>query len=173
VDPITNVTISAGSTILRQRQNLGRTRSLGVELDGAFHLTRTMEFSAGYQFVHAYVADSSSSLIGKNVPEVPRHQFTWEARYWNPKRAMLSVQGRYSAAQYDDDLNTLVLPHYYVMDLFAGRELRRGFTVYLAGENILNQRYAFTLTPPTPLTSLATPILARAGIRYDFPAHEK
>jgi outer membrane receptor protein involved in Fe transport len=132
-----------------------------------------MEFSAGYQFVHAYVADSSSSLIGKNVPEVPRHQFTWEARYWNPKRAMLSVQGRYSAAQYDDDLNTLVLPHYYVMDLFAGRELRRGFTIYLAGENILNQRYAFTLTPPTPLTSLAPPILARAGIRYDFPAREK
>ena len=173
VDPVTNVTISTGSTILRQRQNLGRTRSLGVELDGAFHLTRTMEFSAGYQFVHAYVADSSSSLIGKNVPEVPRHQFTWEARYWNPKRAMLSVQGRYSAAQYDDDLNTLVLPHYYVMDLFAGRELRRGFTIYLAGENILNQRYAFALTPPTPLTSLAPPILARAGIRYDFPAREK
>ncbi len=176
VDPVTNVTISTGSTILRQRQNLGRTRSLGVELDGVFHFTRIMQVSAGYQFVHAYVVDSSSALIGKRVPEVPRHQFTWEARYWHPTRLMLSVQGRYSAAQYDDDLNTLLLPHYYVMDLFAGRELRRGLTIYLAGENILNQRYPFTLTPTPPappLTSLAPPILARAGIRFDFPTHEK
>jgi len=176
VDPVTNVTISTGSTILRQRQNLGRTRSLGVELDGVFHFTRIMQVSAGYQFVHAYVVDSSAALIGKRVPEVPRHQFTWEARYWHPTRLMLSVQGRYSAAQYDDDLNTLLLPHYYVMDLFAGRELRRGLTIYLAGENILNQRYPFTLTPTPPappLTSLAPPILARAGIRFDFPTHEK
>ena len=173
VDPVTNVTINTTPTILRQRQNLGRTRSLGVELDGIVHLTSSMQVSAGYQFVHAYIVDSSASLVGKNVPEIPRHQFTWEARYWNPRRIMLSVQGRYSAAQYDDDLNTLLLPHYYVMDLFAGRLLGNGFTIYLAGENILNQRYPFTLTPPAPpLTSLAPPILARAGIRYDFPARK-
>jgi outer membrane receptor protein involved in Fe transport len=173
VDPVSNVTISSGATTIRQRQNLGRTRSLGVELDGIVHLTSSMQVSAGYQFVHAYVVDSSATLVGKNVPEVPRHQFTWEARYWNPRRIMLSVQGRYSGAQYDDDLNTLLLPHYYVMDLFAGRLLGNGFTIYLAGENILNQRYPFTLTPPAPpLTSLAPPILARAGIRYDFPARK-
>jgi outer membrane receptor protein involved in Fe transport len=173
VDPVTNVTLSSTPTTVRQRQNLGRTRSLGVELDGALHLTSAIEFSAGYQFVHAYVVDSTATLVGKNVPEVPRHQFTWEGRYWNPSRVMLSVQGRYSGAQYDDDLNTLLLTRYYVMDVFVGRQLRRGFTVYLAGENILNQRYPFTLTPPAPpLTSLAPPILARAGIRYDFPSRK-
>jgi outer membrane receptor protein involved in Fe transport len=172
VDPVTNVTISSGATTIRQRQNLGRTRSLGIELDGIIHLTSSMQVSGGYQFVHAYVVDSPT-LSGKNVPEVPRHRFTWEARYWNPRRIMLSVLGRYSGAQYDDDLNTLLLPRYYVMDLFAGRLLGNGFTVYLAVENILNQRYPFTLTPPAPpLTSLAPPIVARAGIRYDFPARK-
>ena len=171
-DPVTNVTLSAGSTIVRQRQNLGRTRSIGVELDGAFHVSRTLEFSAGYQFVHAYVEDSSASLIGKNVPEVPRNQFTWEARYWSPTRVMISVEGRYSGAQYDDDLNTLLLTRYYVMDLFVGRQLPRGVTVYVAGENITNQRYPTTLTPPVPLISQGPPILARVGLRFDFPAHK-
>jgi len=171
-DPVTNVTLSTGSTIIRQRQNLGRTRSLGVELDGAFHITRAIEFSAGYQFVHAYVEDSSASLIGKNVPEVPRNQFTWEARYWNPERVMVSLQGRFSGAQYDDDINTLLLTPYYVMDLFLGRQLPRGVTIYLAGENVTNQRYPTTLTPPTPLVSQGPPILARAGIRYDFPSRK-
>jgi len=117
--------------------------------------------------VHAYVEDSSATLIGKSVPEVPRHQFTWEARYWNPARIMLSVQGRYASLQYDDDLNTLPLGQYYVMDFFAGRQLRSGLTVYVAAENLLNQRYAVTNAPP--IVNLGPPILARVGLRYEFP----
>lgn len=173
IDPVTNVTLDP---ITRQRQNLGRTRSLGTELDASFRLKRSIEFSAGYQFTHATVVDSVPSLIGLNVPEVPRHQFTWEARYWNPSRLMLSIQGRYSSLQYDDDLNTLPLKPYYVTDVFLGRSLKRGITVYVAAENLLNQRYVVTLLPPTPpqtqnLQNLGPPILARVGIRVDWPAH--
>ena len=171
VDPVTNVTLQTTPTTIRQRQNLGRTRSLGLELDGAVHLNSSIEISAGYQYTHATVVDSSPTLIGLNVPEVPRHQFTWGARYWSPSRLMLSIEGRYSGAQYDDDLNTLLLTHYYVTDLFAGRQFRGGFTLYVAAENLFNQRYPVTLTPPTPnIISLGPPILARAGIRYAFPA---
>jgi len=173
VDPVTNVTLSVTppplppTLITRQRQNLGRTRSLGAELDGVVHLCSFIEISGGYQYVHATVVDSSAALVGKNVPEVPRHQFTWEARYWRPERIMLSVQGRYASLQYDDDLNTLPLDHYYVMDLFAGRQLRGGLTVYIAAENLLNQRYAVASVPP--IVNLGPPILARVGIRYEFP----
>jgi outer membrane receptor protein involved in Fe transport len=168
VDPVTNVTLSTTPTLItRQRQNLGRTRSLGAELDGVVHLKSFIEISAGYQYVHAYVEDSSAALIGKSVPEVPRHQFTWEARYWRPERIMLNVQGRYSSLQYDDDLNTLPLGQYYVMDLFVGRQLRSGLTVYAAAENLLNQRYPTASVPP--IVNLGPPILARIGIRYEFP----
>ena len=66
---------------------------------------------------------------------------------------MLSVQGRYASLQYDDDLNTLPLGQYYVMDLFAGHRLQSGLTVYVAGENLLNQRYASVNPPPYPLRS--------------------
>jgi outer membrane receptor protein involved in Fe transport len=146
IDPVTNVTLDP---ITRQRQNLGRTRSLGTELDASFR---------------------------RNVPEVPRHQFSWEARYWNPSRLLVSVQGRYSSLQYDDDLNTLPLKPYYVTNVFLGRSLKRGLTVYVAAENLFNQRYPVTLQPPTPpqtqpLQNLGPPILARAGIRIDWPSH--
>jgi outer membrane receptor protein involved in Fe transport len=172
IDPVTNVTLDP---VTRQRQNLGRTRSLGTELDARFRLSSSIELSGGYQYTHATVVDSVPSLIGLNVPEVPRHQFSWEARYWNPSRLLVSVQGRYSSLQYDDDLNTLPLKPYYVTDVFVGRNLKRGITVYVAAENLLNQRYAVTLQPPTPtqtrpLENLGPPVLARVGIRVDWPA---
>jgi outer membrane receptor protein involved in Fe transport len=171
VNPVTNVTIDATT---RERENLGRTRSVGAELDASIHASDFLQFSAGYQYTHATVVDSVSALIGLNVPEVPRDSFSWEARYWNPSRVMLSVQGRYSSLQYDDDLNTLPLHQYFVLDFFAGRTLRRGLVAYFAAENLLNQRYDVTLSPPVPpaqpLRNLGPPILARIGLRYNFPS---
>ncbi|MBO0910466.1 MAG: TonB-dependent receptor [Acidobacteria bacterium] len=167
VNPVTNVTLSTTPALItRERQNLGRARSLGTELDAVWHVRGALEFSTGYQFVHAYVADSKSTLAGKLVPEVPKHQLTWEARYWEPRRIELSIEGRYSSSQWDDDLNTLFLRRYYIMDLFAGREFARGLVAYVAVENLLNQRYAFQISPP--VEQLASPILGRIGIRYDF-----
>ncbi|HEX3738770.1 MAG TPA: TonB-dependent receptor [Terriglobales bacterium] len=168
VNPVTNVTLSSTPALTtRERENLGRIRSLGGELDGVLHLSSTMQLSAGYQFTHAYVESSTESLVGKRVPEVPQHQLTWEARYWNPTRIMLSVEGRYATSQFDDDLNTLVLGPYFVMDVFAGRQFRGGIVGYAAIENVLNDRYAVAFS--LPVQNLGPPILARVGIRYDFP----
>jgi outer membrane receptor protein involved in Fe transport len=176
VDPITNVTLSVAPNLTtRQRQNLGRTRSLGTELDGIIHVSSSIQLSAGYQYTHATVLDTSAALNNLNVPEVPRHQFSFEARYWNPGRLMFSVQGRYSSSQFDDDLNTLLLNRYYVMDLFLGRRIGHGVEFYAAAENLLNQRYATALSPSQtaggqPLQTLGPPILARIGLRFEFPS---
>ncbi len=167
VNPVTNVTLSSSSSAtIRQRQNLGRIRSLGGELDGILHMSNAIQLSAGYQFTHSYVESSTQSLVGKLVPEVPKHQLTFEARYWNPARIMLSVEGRYASSQFDDDLNTLVLGRYFVMNLFAGRQFRGGFVAYAAIENLLNDRYAVAIA--SPVQNLGPPILARIGIRYDI-----
>jgi outer membrane receptor protein involved in Fe transport len=176
VDPVTNVTLGVAPNLTtRQRQNLGRTRSLGTELDGIVHVSSSVQFSAGYQYTHATVLDTSATLNNLNVPEVPRHQFSFEARYWNPERLMVSLEGRYSSLQSDDDLNTLQLNRYYVMDLFLGRRIGHGFEVYGAAENLLNQRYATALSAPqtaggAPLQTLGPPILARVGLRFEFPS---
>lgn len=164
VDPVVNVTQTSTT---RKRENLGRTRSVGMELDGVFRPTSFVEFTGGYQYTHATVVDSTAVPIGVSIPEVPRHSLTFEARYWNPAKLMASFEGRYSSLQYDDDLNTLLLPHYFVADLFVGRDLGHGVTVYGAAENLFNQRYAVTVLPP--VENLGPPILARIGIRIDLP----
>jgi len=173
VNPITNVTLSTTPTLVaRQRQNLGRTRSIGMGLDGSFRLNNHFQVAGGYQYAHAVVVDSTPTLIGLNIPEVPRHQASLELRYWNPSKLMASVEGRYSGVQFDDDRNTLRLGSFYVMGLFVGREFGHGLTGYIAAENLLNRRYVVTLTgdPSNPLQNWGPPILARVGVRFDFPS---
>lgn len=171
VDPVVNVTLTPTT---RQRQNLGRTRAIGMELDSTFHLTNTIQFTGGYQYTHATVVDSTAVPVGLSIPEVPRHSLTLEARYWNPAKLMLSFEGRYSSLQYDDDLNTLLLPRFFSADFFAGRLIGHGVTAYIAAENLFNQRYATALNPPVApgapeVENLGAPILARVGIRIDLP----
>ncbi|HEY1262373.1 MAG TPA: TonB-dependent receptor [Terriglobales bacterium] len=175
VDPIANVTLDQNSSpILRQRQNLGRTRSRGVEVDAVARLRSTVEISGGYQFVDATVlsfpadpAQNPIPLEGKLIPQVPRHQFTLQARYWNPSRLMVSVQGRFVGNQFDDDINTFLLDRYFAVDLLIGRSLGHGIDVFGAAENMFNTRYVVALTP-TP--NLGAPVLARVGIRFNFPS---
>jgi outer membrane receptor protein involved in Fe transport len=175
VNPIANVTLDPNSNpILRQRQNLGRTRSRGVELDAVARLSSKMEISGGYQFVDATVVSfpadpaANPSLVGDQIPQIPQHQFTLQARYWDPSRLMLSVQGRFVGNQFDDDLNTFQLDRYFAVDLLVGRSLGHGVEVFGAAENVFNTRYTVALTP-TP--SLGPPVLARIGVRFNFPAH--
>ena len=87
------------SLITREKENLGRTRSRGVEIDGVVHVNRDIQISAGYEFTAATVVSYPSPpvipLVGLDVAQVPRNVFTWEARYWNPSRLLFSVQGRF------------------------------------------------------------------------------
>ena len=181
VDPVENVTTNpASSPVLRQKQNLGRIRSRGLELDGALHLNRDIQLSAGYEFTDATVVNytvppGEISLLGKNVAQVPRHVFTWEARYWNPSRIMLSVQGRFIGNQFDDDQNLYPLGQFYTMDLQIGRNITRNLNVFAAAENINDKRYFVANTPTATgsLFNIGPPTLYRIGLRLDFPAERK
>jgi iron complex outermembrane receptor protein len=159
--------------IIRQKENLGRTRSRGIEIDGVVHLNRDIQISAGYEFTGAtvvsYPAPPAVSLVGLDVAQVPRNVFTWEARYWNPKRLLFSLQGRFVGKQFDDDQNLLPLDRFYTMDLQVGRALTRHLEVFAAAENLLDQRYQVARTP---IINLGPPILYRVGLRLNFPAEQ-
>ena len=173
VDPIENITLTTTPTLItRQRQNLGRTRSRGLELDGDLHVTSTVDFSAGYAFTDATVVNfpAGSSLVGLRIPQVPRNQLTFEARYWNPKRFMLSAQGRFVGLQFDDDQNQLPLDHFFSMDLIAARSLGHNVEAFAAAENVTDQRYQVA---KTPTLNVGPPILYRVGLRWNHPGREK
>ncbi len=178
VDPVQNVTVNPTSNpVLRRKENLGRIRSRGVEVDGVAHLSRDIQISAGYDFTAATVVSytvppGEISLLGNRVAQVPRSVFTWEARYWNPSRIMLSVQGRFVGNQFDDDQNQYSLGRFYTMDLQIGRNLTRNVEVFAAAENLTDERYNVANTPTATgsLFNIGPPILYRVGLRLNFPA---
>jgi outer membrane receptor protein involved in Fe transport len=165
-DPIENVTLtSTPSLITRERENLGRARSVGVELDGSAPLTRWTEISGGYQYVAATVVSYPAGmfLVGLDLPEAPRNQFTVQGRYWRPSGLLRSVEGRFRGLAFDDDQNQYLLPRFFALDLLAGHSLGHGVEIFAAFENLFDQRYTIALTP-TPM--LGPPILARVGVGY-------
>jgi len=178
VNPVENVTIDpTASPVLRQKQNVGKIRSRGVELDGVFRVNQHIQVTAGYEFTDATIVSytvppGAVSLLGNDVAQVPHHVFTWQARYWNPSRLMFSVEGRYVGNQFDDDQNLYPLDHFYTMNLQIGRNLTRNLEVFAASENILNVRYKIANTPTATgsLFNVGPPILYRIGLRLNFPA---
>jgi outer membrane receptor protein involved in Fe transport len=181
VDPVENVTTNPNSSpVIRQKENLGRIRSRGVELDGVVHISRDVQISAGYDFTAATVVNytvpqGAISLLGNRMAQVPRNIFTWEARYWNPSRILLSVQGRFVGNQFDDDQNQYPLGRFYTMDLQLGRNITRNMEVFAAFENLLDQRYNVANTPVAngSLFNIGPPILYRVGLRLNFPAEKR
>jgi outer membrane receptor protein involved in Fe transport len=165
--PIGNVTQSVTPTLItRRRQNLGRTRSRGVELELSGRVTNSFTLSGAYELTDATVArfPADSTLEGLEIPQVPRNQFTFQARYSKPF-LLLGLQGRFVGDQFDDDRNTLLLERYFTMDLMASHPLRPGVELFVAAENLLNQRYDIGRTP---VLTVGPPILARIGLRLQF-----
>jgi outer membrane receptor protein involved in Fe transport len=170
-DPVANVTLNTQPNLItRQKQNLGRTQSVGLDLDGAAHLSRSLELSGGYELSVATVQSfpANPGLVGLWVPQVPRHQFTLQGIYSRPSGFLFSLQGRYGGGQFEDDQNLLFMDPYFVLSVLASRSVGKGFEIYGAVENLLNQRYTVGLTP---VPTVGPPLLARVGIRFN--AHAK
>jgi len=163
-DPVANVTLSTNPALLtRERENLGRTRSRGVELDAAWRVSR-LEFVAGYQYVDAVVTSFSAqtALVGLQVPQVAPNQFTLQTLYTLPRGWTLSAQARASSRQFDDDLNQFPLDSYFQLDAYVAKRLGRGVEVFTALENLTDSRIQIA---KTPTVNVGPPIFARAGVR--------
>jgi outer membrane receptor protein involved in Fe transport len=77
----------------------------------------------------------------------------------------LGIQARAGGQQFDDDQNRFPLDRYFTLDALASRRLTPTFDVFVAAENLLNQRY---LIGRTPVSTVGPPLLIRAGVRFRF-----
>ncbi|MDQ3800077.1 MAG: TonB-dependent receptor, partial [Acidobacteriota bacterium] len=167
--PVVSVTLSTTPNLItRQRQNVGKTRARGLELDAEFLLLKDLRFSAGYLLVDSRVVDfpANVNLIGKFLPQVPRQQLNLQM-FYRPRQSRFSfgAQGRISGAQFEDDLNSLRLRPYRTLDVFASYRFAGKFEIFTAIENAFNNRYDIGLTPNR---TIATPRFARVGLRFDL-----
>jgi outer membrane receptor protein involved in Fe transport len=167
-DPIANVTLSSSpSLITRQRQNLGRTRSLGFEADSSFRLHEDWNVNVGYLFSDARVVNfSANSLLeGLLIPQTPRHSLTFQISYAGSKHYKFGIQGRASGSQFEDDQNLLPLRSFFTVDAYVSRSFGAHWQVFVAGENVLNSRYE---VGRTPVVTVGSPALVRVGLKLNY-----
>lgn len=163
-DSIANVTVSSTPELVRRRrENLGRTRVRGLELEGEAQPWRRLAFAGSWLFadstVRSFAADPA--LVGKRVPQVPRAQASLSLS-WRGDAATATVAGRWSTAAFEDDRNTAALDRYTLVDAEVARELRRGLNVFVAVENLFDEEYA---VGRAGVTTVGTPRLVRTGVR--------
>ena len=165
--PVVSVTLTTTPNLItRQRQNVGKTRARGIELDAEYSPFAKVKFSASYLFTDSRVADFPSNplLIRNFLPQVARNQLTFQTAYRPTAKLTFSLQSRFSGAQFEDDLNTLRLKPYSTFDAFVSYKFKK-IELFSAVENLFNSRYDIGLTPNR---TIAAPRFVRIGLRFDL-----
>ena len=158
----------AGTTC-RQRQNVDLARIRGVEAEVEYRPAKEWRFLASYLFSDTRVLDApqQKALEGNRLAQVPEHTFTLGARFEHPAWFTAGVQVRFVGDQFEDDLNTLPLGSYTVVDLTISRAFAKWGEVFVAVENLFDQTYAVGRTT-NGVTSIGAPRLVRGGVRLTF-----
>jgi outer membrane receptor protein involved in Fe transport len=121
----------------------------------------------GYQFADATVTKFAPEpqLVGNWIPQVARNMATAQVRFVRASLGTLSLQGRMSGRQYDDDANNYLLHSYFRLVASAEHNIGRHLVAFAAGENLFDRSIE---VGKTPLTTLGTPRLVRVGLRLNF-----
>ncbi|MFZ0663404.1 MAG: TonB-dependent receptor [Acidobacteriaceae bacterium] len=165
--PITALTLSTTPTEeLLKRNNLGQIESRGVSLDYSIE-ERWFALTGGYQYADATVTKfrQEPNLVGNWIPQVARNMATAQLQVRQRKWGLLSLQGRMSGRQFDDDLNQYLLHSYFRLDAHASHAIGQHMQVYADGENLFDRAIE---VGKTPLLTLGTPRAARFGLRLNW-----
>lgn len=159
-DPVGNATLEVRPDgILRQRQNLGEATVMGLEGRLRASLGERWRLRAAW-----LSTDAEVDVTGRELPQVPPHQGSFGIT--RTGRVGLSVAGRWGDRAFEDDLNELPLPSYFVVDLSLRFDLGRGFELTTAANNLLDED---VVTGRLPLEELAAPRQVWVGIGWRGP----
>lgn len=134
-DAIANVTIA---TNIRQRQNVDRIVAKGVELTAAAALG-DIRLSASYAYSHSSVHAPGMAFDRFTPAQSPRHAASGTIAYSPAQGPSLSATLRYVADQYEDDLQSDVLPDALTLDAVARLPIGHGVSLVARGENLFDE----------------------------------
>lgn len=171
-DPVSNVTLSAvGASVTQQRQNLGATRVSGIQTSAEYRAGSSWRFSGAYIHQRARITDNpaNTALVGKLLPQVPRHRASLQVSFTDPRWFTASVEVLAMGRQFDDDLNTRTvpgiteagLPKYAVVSASLSRAITQRLEAFVGVQNLFDREY-FVGTFPT---TIGSPRLVSGGVR--------
>lgn len=165
-DPISNVTLPMPRPdgAMRERQNLGHALVRGLEAAIEHHFAPYLSSLLAYTLAASEVRDGGAvaGLRGKRLAQDPVHRASLLMLFDAPKWLSAALQVRVSGAQYEDDLNTLEMKPYAVVDLSFTRRLFWNLELFAAAENLLDATY---LVGRAGVDTVGPPLIARGGLR--------
>lgn len=169
-DAVGNVTLASSPALVsRQRRNLDRIDTRGVETRVRWAATPNLRFDVAWLVTDSSIARSAAqpALVGKRLAQAPRQVATGSVERDLGSGWTARVQGRWTSRQFDDDENTLVLGAAGVLDLQVSGPLAPRLTLTLALDNAANAAVP-TARTANGATSYAAPRMWRIGLRRDW-----
>ncbi len=174
-DAIANVTLGQGPGTFpgvgfvageyRQRRNLDAIAVEGVELDARFE-RGPWSLAAGYSFADARVRASGPALPldGLRPAQTPRHSLSASLAWRRSDGAAASLAGRWTGAQFEDDLNRQLIPAALTFDAAVTFPVTRRLAIEARAENIGDERVVAGISG-AGIVERATPRTLWMGLR--------
>jgi outer membrane receptor protein involved in Fe transport len=154
--------------VCRQRNNVGRARAAGVELEGEFRPSARFSLALSGIFEETEVtrAPELPELVGKRIPQAAEEQLVARVRFSDPALLDALLVGRYLGERYEDDVNQLLVEDLVVVDLTLSRRLTGAASVFAGVENLLDREYE--VRRDTTGVVLVARRTAHAGVRFSY-----
>lgn len=158
---IANVTSPTNAT-QRTRQNVDAVQADGLELEAQWALGR-FSVNSSLALTRARMGAPGLKLDGKRPAQTPKVAASATAS-WRPRDGwVLAATLRHVGAQFEDDLETDVLPAATTVDAFVQMPLAGAFSLVLRGENLIDERVVTRNSGGT--VDLGTPRTLWIGLR--------
>ncbi|MDX3900732.1 MAG: TonB-dependent receptor [Sphingobium sp.] len=159
-DAIANVTIG---TNVRRRGNVDAVVAKGVELTASAR-RGPWALSASYAYSHAEVRAPGMAFDGLAPSQSPRHAASGTLSWSAASGPALSATLRYVSSQYEDDLQSDILPDALTLDAVARLPLGKDISLVARGENLFDETVVTRNAGGS--MDLGTPRTLWIGIRF-------
>ncbi len=144
----------------------GAQRTSGFEVGLTGRLSDAWQVAAGYANTKAEIISTTAAApAGREIGQVPRHQFSLWNRYEVNKWLGLGAGLYHQSKQFTTISNTTRLPAFTRLDLAAFVTLNEQFEIQLNVENVTNARY-FPVAHNDNNISTGAPINARLTLNF-------
>lgn len=133
---IANVTLDP---VTRQRQNIDAIHTQGLEASAGLTFGK-LRFDGSLALFDAEAQDDGSAFDGNRPSQTPKWMGSATLSYRLTERARIAATLRHLGAQFEDDLESDVLPAATTLDAYAEVPLTAKLTVVLRGENLFDEK---------------------------------
>ncbi|MBY6217003.1 TonB-dependent receptor plug domain-containing protein [Qipengyuania aquimaris] len=159
IGAVANVTLDP---VTRQRRNIDKVRSRGIEASAGLELGQ-VRFDGSLAYTDAEAREAGAAFDGNRPAQTPRWAGAATAS-WSPRENwLLAATLRHVGAQFEDDLETDVLPAATTIGAYAQLPLTSDIALVLRGENLTDEEI-FTRNQRGSI-DLGTPRTFWAGLR--------